>query len=220
MRLKFLSWATAGLVACMVMSVSARAEMSFRIVSIGSDTCGPRCGTAVAAEGDITDSTAENFIAFVQANPRRDLHSVVLLNSPGGKVLGSMEFGRVLRRIGALAIVARAVEQDGVTRIAQGKCFSACVYALMGARKRIVPTQSQVGVHRMFALESSVDPAGGQLRQRRFDDGAMRNVLARYSSEMGVSRELINKAETVSTDSIHVLSPKEVARWRLGSSRF
>jgi hypothetical protein len=32
----------------------------------------------------------------------------------------------------------------------------------------------------MFAIESGVDPAGGGLRQRRFDDGGMREVLSRY----------------------------------------
>ena len=138
-----------------------------------------------------------------------------------GKVVGSMDLGRVFRKIGALTIVARAVDgSDGVAHIAQGRCFSACVYALMGGRKRIVPDRSLVGIHRMFALEGAVDPAGGRVIERRFDDGNMRNVLARYSSEMGVSRELINKAEQTSTDTIHVVSPQELTRWRLGSSRF
>ena len=64
---------------------------------------------AVAADGDITDPTASEFWPSLRANGNRDLHSVVLINSPGGKVVGSMEFGRVLRKIGALAIVARPV---------------------------------------------------------------------------------------------------------------
>ena len=91
----------------------------------------------------------------------------------------------------------------------------------MGGRKRVVPTQSVVGIHRMFAIEAGADPAGGgNARQRRFDDGGMRDVLARYSSSMGVSRDLITTAEQTPTDTIHVLSAQEVARWRLGSSRF
>ncbi|MDE2364972.1 MAG: hypothetical protein KGM42_20020 [Hyphomicrobiales bacterium] len=201
----------------------ARADMRFRVVSIsGSTPCGAHCAMAIAADGDITDSTAAEFVAFVKENAgRQNLHSVVLLNSPGGKVVGAMDFGRVLRRIGALAIVARAMEDpEGAEHIAQGRCFSACVYALMGGRKRIIPAKSLVGIHRMFAVENAVDPAGGSMVERRFDNGDMRNVIAKYSAEMGVSRELINKAERVSTDTIHLVSPQEIARWRLGSSRF
>ena len=170
MRFALMSWTFAALVALAAPGGAARAEMSFSIVKVGGAAgCGAKCALAVAADGDITDSTASEFLAFVRANGNRDLHSVVLINSPGGKVVGSMEFGRVLRKIGALAIVARpVVDSNGVTHIAQGRCFSACVYALMGARKRIVPTQSMVGIHRMFAVDYSVDPAGGRQQQRRF----------------------------------------------------
>ena len=215
--------ALAALAAFAALCGPARADMSFHVVQIGGGSgCGARCAMAISADGDITDSTAQEFLDFVRANSgTHNLHSVVLINSPGGKVVGSMDLGRVFRKIGALTIVARAVDgSDGVAHIAQGRCFSACVYALMGGRKRIVPDRSLVGIHRMFALEGGHDPAGGQVIERRFDDGNMRNVLARYSSEMGVSRELINKAEQTSTDTIHVVSPQELTRWRLGSSRF
>ena len=30
-----------------------------------------------------------------------------------------------------------------------GRCYSACVYALMGAATRVAPPQSRVGIHRM-----------------------------------------------------------------------
>ena len=81
------------------------------------------------------------------------------------------------------------------------------------------PPQSRVGVHRMFSYESAVDPAGGYARSTRHDDGDMREVLARYSTTMGVSRGLIDAAEQTSSDAIRVLSPGDIARWRLGASR-
>ena len=34
-----------------------------------------------------------------------------------------------------------------------GGCYSACVYALMGAEKRVIPHGSKVGIHRMFTYE-------------------------------------------------------------------
>ena len=205
-------------------STAARAEMTFRLTPVvDAARCGARCPLAIVADGEIVDSTPDSFLAFVQSNAGAgDVRSIVLLNSPGGKVVASMELGRVFRKVGAATIVARAVSDDaGQGRLASGRCFSACVYALMGGRKRVVPAQSVVGIHRMFAVEGGADPAGGGgARGRRFDDGGMRGVLARYSTAMGVSRDLINVAEQTPTDSIHVLSAQEVARWRLGSSRF
>ena len=203
-------------------SVSARAEMQFSLTTIGG-SCGSHCPLAIVADGEITDSTPDEFVAFVRANARsRNVRSVVLLNSPGGKVVASMELGRVFRKVGAATVVARAVsDSEGHSHLAAGRCFSACVYALMGGRKRVVPAQSLVGVHRMFALEAGADPAGGGGGARwRFDNGDMRNTLSRYSQSMGVSRELIATAERTPTETLHLLSPSEVARWRLGSTRF
>lgn len=200
----------------------AAADMQFSLTTIGGN-CGARCPQAIVADGEISDSTPDDFVAFVRAHARgRDVRSVVLLNSPGGKVVASMELGRVFRKVGAATVVARAVSDgDGRSHLAAGRCFSACVYALMGGRKRVVPAQSLVGVHRMFALEAGADPAGGSGgARRRFDNGDMRATLSRYSQAMGVSRDLINMAESTPTEKLHVLSPSEVARWRLGSSRF
>lgn len=204
-------------------SAPAQADMSFRLVSVQDGDCGAHCAQAIAADGEISDSTPGEFIAFVRAHARsRNVRSVILLNSPGGKVVASMELGRVFRKVGAATVVARAVEAgDGRVHLAAGRCFSACVYALMGGRKRVVPAQSLVGIHRMFALQAGADPAGGGATyRRRYDNGDMRNALARYSKSMGVSRDLINRAEHIPPDSIHLLSRSEVARWRLGSSHF
>ena len=222
MALKAFMTGAAAAFSMLVLGGPAQADMRFSLTTIGG-ACGARCPQAIVADGEITESTPDEFIAFVRANSRaRDVRSVVLLNSPGGKVVASMELGRVFRKVGAATVVARAVSDgDGRSRLTAGRCFSACVYALMGGRKRVVPAQSQVGVHRMFALEAGADPAGGGGgARRRFDNGDMRSVLSRYSEAMGVSRDLINTAERTPTESIHVLSPNEVARWRLGSTRF
>jgi len=47
----------------------------------------------------------------------------------------------------------------------------------------------------------------------------MHAMLSRYSNRMGVNSGIIDYAERLSTDLIHVLSRKEIARWALGQSK-
>ena len=145
----------------------------------------------------------------------------MLLDSPGGRVLASMEFGKALRRVGAAAIVA-GVSGDGEGSVAltNAQCFSACVYALMGASKRVIPSSSLIGIHRMFAYEADVDSSGEvESVHRRYDDGRMRSYLQEYSSEMGVSPGLISAAEHISSDHLKILSRSEIRRYHLGATR-
>jgi hypothetical protein len=44
-------------------------------------------------------------------------------------------------------------------------------------------------------------------------------MLSRYSSQMGVKSAVIDSAERTSSDSLHVLSNKEISRWRLGQPK-
>jgi hypothetical protein len=47
----------------------------------------------------------------------------------------------------------------------------------------------------------------------------MRAMLSRYSKQMGVNSRVIEDAERTSSDSLHVLSNGEIARWRLGQPK-
>ncbi|MFM9152903.1 MAG: hypothetical protein ACKOPC_04745, partial [Methylocystis sp.] len=42
-----------------------------------------------------------------------------------------------------------------------GRCYSACVYALMGGSRRVIPPESRVGVHRMFNYSTNFDFSEG-----------------------------------------------------------
>jgi hypothetical protein len=194
--------------------------MTFRLLPLeDASRCGSQCAQAIVADGEITNSTPQEFLSFVTQNLHDNVRAVVFLNSPGGRVVASMELGQVFRRLGVAAIVARAGQTYGGTVLAGGHCFSACVYALMGGRKRIIPPQSKVGVHRMFQYQASLDPAGGATIYRQHDNGRMRAMLSRYSRQMGVNSRVIEDAERTSSDSLHVLSNGEIARWRLGQPK-
>ena len=123
----------------------------------------------------------------------------------------------MLRRAGAAVVVAR-VERDGFKT---ARCYSACVYALMGARKRVVPSGSTVGIHRMFTFERFGGPSGeAPADSRIYAATDLVDRLGDYAGMMGVSRELIYTAEKVSPDRVHIVSPQELRRWKLGSEKF
>lgn len=228
MRLRLGSWtaalvailAQAGLLALGANGARAEGAMTFQTVNIGtSRLCQGGCPTVITATGQITQSTPGEFLDFVEQNyGRQNLHAVVFLDSPGGRVLAAMEFGTLLRKIGAAVVVARVyADGSGGSVMTNAQCFSACVYALMGARKRVIPAQSQIGIHRMFVYENNLDASGTTLlRERRYDNGDMRSFLMRYSADMGVSPALIAAAEHIPSDTLKILSRSEIRRWRLG----
>jgi hypothetical protein len=202
-----------GALAAAAFSTSATpafADMDFRVVMTAG---GAR---VIAAEGQIGRSTPETLRAFLRANIQRGVRAVVYMHSPGGSVRGSMELGESFRRLGVAVVVARVAggDESRPGRTTAGGCFSACVYALMGGAKRVVPPQSLVGVHKMFAMRAGGDPSGDS-GGRDFDDGRVASGLARYAARMGVSRELISRAERSSPDAIYMLNQTEIRRWRL-----
>src|SRR5438270_5033183 len=202
---------TAALVLTAVAAPAKAGEpMTFRLLPLeDSSRCGSQCAQAIVADGEITNSTPQEFLSFVSRNVQGNVRSVVFLNSAGGRVVASMELGQLFRKLGVAAIVARAGQSYGGTALAAGHCYSACVYALMGGRKRIIPPQSKVGVHRMFLYEAALDPAAGvAIVHRKYDNGRVHSMLSRYSSQMGVNSGLVDSAERTSSDAIHVLSNK------------
>ncbi len=222
-RLRTLALCAFGLLAqAGLVSGPARAEeMSFRVIGVDSGNCGARCPQMIAAQGEIGEGTPDAFVNFVRENVRSgNLHGILLLDSPGGKVVASMELGQALRRLGMAVIVARPAAQSGASMaLVSGRCYSACVYALMGGKRRVIPPESRVGIHRMFNYSTSFDFSEGLVRERNYDDGGMRDMLAHYASGMGVSPDLVNLAERTSPDQLYMLSGKDIARWRLGSRK-
>jgi hypothetical protein len=189
-----------------LVSGGARA-MEFRLQSVADGTgCRAHCPRVIVAEGQITNSTPNEFLEFLRENVGdRDLRTVVLLNSQGGYVVASMELGQMFRRIGAATIVSH-------------QCLSACVYSFMGGVKRVAPRGTSLGIHRMFANAS--DGAFDSRGRRVYDDGSLAGALMRYSARMGVSGDLIRFAERISSNSIHVVTSNEMTRWRLASRAF
>ncbi|MGI3901525.1 MAG: hypothetical protein ACRYGP_01385 [Janthinobacterium lividum] len=205
--------------------------MSFDLLTISGPTpCAKRrCpktdirADVISAEGEITNDTGEAFNAFIQQHAGDpDFRPLVLLNSPGGTVVGAMKLGLLFRQVGASVLVARAraVEGTGDLHVVSGYCMSACVYAFFGGKRRIIPPASHLGIHRMAIYTHGFSVFGGdEPTTRSYGTGELVTALSDYTKLMGVSPAAIAEAESVEPESIHILTAQEISRWRIGTSR-
>jgi hypothetical protein len=222
-RSVFLSILTAaGL--CLGAANASAADMEFELVPFGDQTkCGRNCPEVISAVGEITTTTPKSFYDFVASNIRDPrMRSIVFLHSPGGSVAASMRLGTMFRKTGVAAVVARLARADGGgVALPGGRCYSACVYALMGAKKRIIPPPSLVGIHRMSIDEHERDLSTlADITRRKYGTPDFVAQLANYANAMGVSRDLIYTAERINPDNIHIVTSEEMRRWRLAAQKF
>ncbi|HLW92063.1 MAG TPA: hypothetical protein VKS78_12305 [Roseiarcus sp.] len=195
--------------------------MRFRLAKVVERGCRAECPQIIVAEGVIEQDTPQAFIDFVKsAAEQPGARGVVLLNSPGGRVVASMELGAALRKMRAAVIVARSLSEGGRDLTEAGECMSACVYAMMGGIKRVVPPQSRVGIHRMSREDASGGGRETHALTRTYASNDMVTALAQYAAEMGINPDVIRTAERIAPDEIHILSAGELRRWRLASPQF
>ncbi len=220
------SWLVAVLVAAGLFGIApaarANTPMSFRLTTVsGKAGCPKDCADVIAAEGEIDNDTADQFVAFLADHLQdHDLRPVILLESPGGTVVGAMQLGTVFRSIGAAVIVASAqrVGTSEEVRVVPGMCLSACVYAFVGGVRRVVPPISRLGIHRMV-INEPVQGSNGTETQQVFGSRDFVASLSAYTRAMGVDPRMIGFAETIAPEQLHIVTPHEIARWKLGRPR-
>jgi hypothetical protein len=197
------------------------APMNFHLASLASHECGRHCPDVIVADGVIEAETPQAFVDFLKSGSADSkLRRIVYFNSRGGNVVASMVLGHILRELRIAGVVGR-FDGGGDPGPYVGECLSACVYALMGAVRRIAPVGSEVGLHRMSIIESEGGGFFGLPQVKRsFADPPMVAVLGRYAKRMGVNPALVRTAESLPPDTVHVLSRDEMRRWSLATSQF
>jgi hypothetical protein len=195
--------------------------MTFRVQPLSSGNCGARCPHVIVADGVIESDTPQAFVDFLKSGAEdRRLRRVVFINSRGGNVVASMKFGHILREFRVASVIGR-FEPDGEPGPYVGECLSACVYAMMGAVRRIAPPGSEVALHRMSIVENEGGGWGTSAHlTRSFADPPMVAVLARYAVRMGINPALVRAAESLPPDTMHVLTRDEMRRWSFATSQF
>ncbi|MCC2096916.1 MAG: hypothetical protein KDJ29_08485, partial [Hyphomicrobiales bacterium] len=135
---------------------AARSErMSFSLTSArGVEGCGKACRVVVLADGAIDNSSPIRFEALVRENlGAKPKGLTVLIRSPGGFVIAAAKLGLLFRRYNVTVAVASAGAMNLRTRkigLGPATCISACVYAFMGGRKRVVPQGGSLVLHRSY----------------------------------------------------------------------
>ena len=193
--------------------------MHFAIAQLRGSECGAKCPRVIVADGVIEPDTPDVFLAFARsAAEQSGLRGVVFLNSPGGNVVASMELGNLFRRLRIAAVVASFGNMGAYSGPVSGECASACVYAMMGAVKRVAPSTSRVALHRM-SLPAGQDhmPLAGQ---PRFADPHLVGVVAKYAQRMGVNPVVVRLAESLQPGTVYEMSQSQMSAWRLATSRF
>lgn len=191
--------------------------MTYTLIPVTGLQCRPSCPAVIQATGEITHTTAEEFVDFVQrATKAGQVGRTIFIHSPGGNVGGALRLGAALRVLQATVVVGTF---DGGT-ISSGSCYSACVWAIAGGKRRLVPAGSRVGVHgsRNSGVSQRDIAGSGSIDFKHSEQDYIRG-MTNYLRMMGVDPKLVVLAESIPHESIRVLSPTEIRRYRLGESR-
>jgi hypothetical protein len=187
------------------------------------DVCGSSCRVWISAVGYITADTPREFEALAKDPNSRG--AVLVLDSDGGSVLGTIALGRMIRSLDMVTTVGKttvlpASGSNGERTAAlsgNGSCESMCAFLLLAGTRRHVPAQARVLVHQIWlgkkrkqALESSYSAEELNIVQR--DIGR----LAQYTIEMGGGVDLLETALRIPPwEPLYRLSLDELQRMHL-----
>ena len=221
--------------------VELRNPMVFYLAQGEPNACGPGCDEWIVAEGEITHGTADRMRAFLKRHaggksPKRPIY----FNSPGGLTAESLAMGRLMRQQNMTARVARTLPLDCANNTAQdcaatkrsdrtlvarltadqGGCFSACVYAIVGARVREVAPEARLGIHASKTVfrnppKNVIISPETWARLKATSRQVNQQAIKRYLSEMAIPPALLDAAEKIPHESIHVLSREEIVQFKI-----
>ena len=202
--------------------------------------CGAGCDEWIAAEGGFDLGSADRLRAFLRKFPGRT--PPIYFQSPGGIQEEAIAIGRLMHERGMTAGVARtlpygcapgketgdrclALKRSGQPIAAElrstgASCSSACVYALLGAKTRLVPPDARLGVHASRRVHVYPD---GRVTRTSGDDARLAEAtseLKDYVQEMGVDVALIDTAFKIKFSDAYFLSRNEIVHFGIDTRAF
>jgi hypothetical protein len=165
------------------------------------DLSGPDAGGFIySAEGPIDADDAqrlEKLFASKRSQVSKLSRSVVRLNSPGGSILGGLDLGEAIRRLGLATDVP-----------ASAGCHSACTFAFLGGVDRQV--QGQFGIHAL-SFKKGTSLTGTSLDA--VQQGA--SLMVQYARQMVGRSDMAEAALKVSASTIDLLPDNLLRDWNI-----
>ena len=206
--------------------------MIFFVAKGERNVCGPGCSEWIAAEGMFDGPEVERrFRDLLDTLKGRNLP--IVFNSLGGVIGHARVLGQILRERRMAASVGESYPEGCKARIAADEscrqimqanrelkaqlctadavCYSACVYALLGASARHVPADARVGIHAPAPTAESSRPGSPTAEQ-------LHDSRKRYILEMGANPSLEDEAIKTPPPGVHVLSRDELVRYAVETS--
>lgn len=198
----------------MLVSWGAAANpMGFEIL-MGTGKC-QEC-VVVSAVGEITNDTPTLFEAFIQEHGVvSDKDTTVVLNSPGGSLMGGLKMGEIIRANGFSTHIAQLETVSGGGYVlSEGSCASACAYAYLGGQRRSIELQSKYGVHQISTTTDAIVPLSQAVRTTQ----DIISAISEYIERMGASPEIATIATRTSDSSIQWISDGDLLALRVINS--
>ncbi len=192
--------------------------LTYTFAPVAVNGCRSDCPVAIVATGEVSLSAAEDLLARLEpfVRSRRPMAGTLIIDSPGGYLVGALKLGIVIRELKLNVMVA---SYQGPSQLGTARCNSACAYILAAGVKRFVPDGSAVGVHKSYdAGVSQRDILGGGMIDAVRPAGSTDEVLGRYLARMGVSRDLLKLVNATPSSDIRTLTRSELGRFRLASA--
>jgi hypothetical protein len=204
---------------CALVCTGAAQAMSYGLVAVGDGRCAGQCPSAIVASGKIEGDESERLLAFLQSlDPNSTLPRNFIVSSPGGDMVGAVDLGLKLRRLGVRTVVGSVAPNPygGEAVLMPGVCGSACVFVLMAGTNRVVVPGSQVAVHApqvVLVGQGRSLVLGGPVSQMLIQ--GTEPVLRSYARQMGVDPAVIRLAHRVPNEARLTLTSTELSRYRL-----
>ena len=170
--------------------------------------------------GEIKENTGSRLRQYPITDGNR-----VVLNSPGGSLLGGIILGAVIRDLGLTTEVGYVTTQNGGREILRDKayCLSACAYAFLGGLERDVNSVSRLGFHRFYNpidfIDNSLDSAGLMRSISSEDTQKISSLLVLYIVQMGIDARMLIHFQHYGADSVYVFNETDAIKYGIVTNR-
>ncbi len=221
------------------------APLTFYVARGTPDICGPGCSEWIVAEGRFGEGSADKFRAMLARLGKQKLP--VFFNSLGGLGNEAIAIGRLMRAKGLESALGRTIPADCGGKeaektkecidlkksgkkleadllVSEGLCASACVYAVLGGKTRVLAPGAHLGIHagKVASLNTKQLKQVQKFspRQLKEDSQRRKDKLRAYVREMGIDTALVDVSEAVPNEDLRYLTRAEIVKFGIDRRSF